>query len=730
MAPRTAANRQTTIQPSYDFLAGNDRDSDRALKASTSRTNLRMSTTSVRPDIGNEELRAQIKTLQYELETYKKDQEVTRLRHEKELRDAESKAAVDAKKAQALANTGQAATSKYDTLVQELNGLKSSSANVQHDLEKKYRAAQDELRNSKEELEEAQTEFARLDRERTHKISDLERRSRTLKQSMDDLQADVNGKIHELERTKERLAEKDKDYGELETETLRLKAQVGDADQLETFKSQLSEQINYVRKLEKTNNDQLAELRQLRESHRAVGIVEEEKSVLMRRLQRMEDMERELGEAQFQRQVLEEERKSWTAHLRGDVGNDETPEFDSPEAISRALTEERLQRITLSERLGAVQPLLAEKEQLIDSLDQEKKRLKKELEQAKALPATTANSAADTRFRARLERQKNLVLKEVEYLRAQLRTFDSEDTTQDISPQATVDAQARERIVELEDLVSNYRSELDAANIELSSVHDPKPVDEDAKSAKRRLPEDDDKEQLGMLSRKNRKLQDELSAAQQRGAMLDRELEASKSQLASLQELSRVRVLSLRNNPTDEFERVKLSQIRTLRTENEGLHALLERKNIADSVPRASLTAKEQEIEEWKVKVAEREKRMLRLRQSFAARAMEMRQAIASILGWKVEFAPNGKFKLSSIFYPQGGDEDEEDESEGGLGSNYLIFDGEKGTVQISGGPESEFARDIKGLVKFWVEGRKEIPGLMAACTLEFYERTTRAMRM
>ena len=145
-------------------------------------------------------------------------------------------------------------------------------------------------------------------------------------------------------------------------------------------------------------------------------------------------------------------------------------------------------------------------------------------------------------------------------------------------------------------------------------------------------------------------------------------------------------------------------------------------------MPRASLTAKEQEVEEWKAEVAERDKRMLRLKQSWAAKALELRQAVASILGWKVEFAANGKFKLSSIFYPPG-DEDT-DESETGLGSNYLIFDGEKGTVQISGGPEGEFAHDIKGLVKFWVEGRKEIPGLMAACTLEFYERTTRALRM
>ena len=51
-------------------------------------------------DLGNEDLRAQIKTLQYEVDSYKQDQEVARLRHEKELRDVQAKAEADFKRAQ------------------------------------------------------------------------------------------------------------------------------------------------------------------------------------------------------------------------------------------------------------------------------------------------------------------------------------------------------------------------------------------------------------------------------------------------------------------------------------------------------------------------------------------------------------------------------------------------------------------------------------------------------
>lgn len=52
-------------------------------------------------DIGNEDLRAQVKTLQYELESFKQERELAALRHDKELRDVQLKAEEMYRKAQA-----------------------------------------------------------------------------------------------------------------------------------------------------------------------------------------------------------------------------------------------------------------------------------------------------------------------------------------------------------------------------------------------------------------------------------------------------------------------------------------------------------------------------------------------------------------------------------------------------------------------------------------------------
>lgn len=54
----------------------------------------------VKPDIGNEDLRAQIKTLQYELDSFKQERELSKLRHDKELREVQLKAEELFRKAQ------------------------------------------------------------------------------------------------------------------------------------------------------------------------------------------------------------------------------------------------------------------------------------------------------------------------------------------------------------------------------------------------------------------------------------------------------------------------------------------------------------------------------------------------------------------------------------------------------------------------------------------------------
>lgn len=567
----------------------------------------------------------------------------------------------------------------------------------------------------REEVEEAQTDLSSLERQSNHRYNELETRHNTLQSTVDDLRADLDAKVAALQTTQHKLSKKEEEAGQLESEVVRLRTQTGDADSLALVKRELSEQVAHIKKLEATNRGYQAELKQLRKQQKSVEIVEEEKRMLESKLRMMDNLREEVAEAQLQRQILEDERKSWTAYLESQASTEGELNFGSPEDMARAFVRERLEVASLMEKLGAIQPELVVKEDNIKSLEDEKAKLLAEVEKLRA-----SGGAGDSKMRTRLERQRTLAVKEVEYLRAQLKAFDAEES--EFHPDS-FDAQKTTRIQELEDMLDQYRKELETLHTDLSAAEQRLQNPDSPQPGDKRRRDSADDERLGELRRKNRQLQDDISKLQARNALLETDVRAHAAQLAALKTFSRTRVLELRSNPTANAEALKMSTLDKLREENRVLLARLEDQLAsADGgeqklVPQATLQLARLELEEAKGALASAEKRMLRLKQVFASKSKEFRDAVASILGWRLEFRPNGRVKATSVFYA--GDGGEEGDGE----ENFIEFDGERGTMKISGGPQSEFAKEIRGVIEEWVERRKEIPCFLAALTLEFWER-------
>ena len=582
--------------------------------------------------------------------------------------------------------------------------------NYQQDVEKKLRLLQEENRSLKEDVEESQTELSSLDRQHRHQLQGIEAKHATLQQTLNDLRTDLENKTAVLNTTQEKLSEEEAKTGDLESENLRLKAQNGDADIIAVIKRELSDQVTHIRKLESTSREQNSELKHLRRIHKAVEVVEEEKRVLQNKVALLEDLQKELREAQLQRQILEDERQSWTSYLQNQSETGPV-KFSSPEDLARTLVRERVETASLAHDMGVIKSELLERDGTIASLEEECSRCRAEIEKLKS-----SGGGNDNRAKARLERQKALAVKEVEYLREQLKTFDSEEIT--YHSEHLSDAQKQKRIQDLESLVDQYRGELQTLNNDLSA-HDNSPAPSNPLKRPRE-PEDDP--HLGELSRKNRALQDTLSTLQRTHAHLQSDHQATTHHLTALQSSSQTRILALRANPTADAEALKLTTLTSLRTENAALLAQLESPTThppTEVVPLSTLHNARLELSALAQVVADKEKRMLRLKQIWTLKSLELREAVASLLGYQMDFVANGKFRLTSIFHPGG--------EEGGE-ANALIFDGETGTMKIAGGNEGAFAREIRPLIKFWVEERGEIPALMAAWTLEAYERSTRAV--
>jgi chromosome segregation ATPase len=706
-----------TFQPSFNLFPepeGDPLPARREPLRETFRTTMRASQnaphTIVPSDAINEELRAQLNAVRYELETAKQEVEMKKLEHDQELREAQNRADTDFRKAQQAESANIVTSKKFEAMAREMSEAQTRAANEKQALEKRLRQIQEKAQSLQEEHDEIQEELASSQRQSDHKYNTLQAEHKALKENVEEIQTDLQSKVDALQTTQKKLGQKEEEIGQLEAEVLRLKAITGDAETLAVIKRELSDQVSHIKKLEALTREQNTELKQYRKQHKAIEVVEEEKRSLQTKLRMMDDVQRQLNEANLRKQTLEEERDSWTSYLEAEAATHGELQFESPEDLARAFIQERIERTELINRLGEIKPELTVKEANIQALEDEKAKLQAEIQQLKTSGAGSTPNSNEAKARARLERQKALATKEVEFLRAQVKAFDDEE--RDMQPES-FDAAKSEHIKELEDAVDQYRKEVEVLQKELNALEKPPALITTSQKRALEISDTDNDERLGELRRKNRQLQDDLTALSKKQKLIEAEYKAQHSQLKKLKEASRTRVLELKSNPTADAEALKLSTVRTLRAANTQLLARLDNAIAPpDSVPVSALDAVRDELEELRTQLTSSTKKIARLKQIWSAKSLEFREAVASILGWKLDFMPNGRVKVTSMFKPADDD-----------GENSIVFDGENGTMKVSGGEQSVFAGEIRDQIVYWVEGRKEIPCFLSALTLEFWER-------
>lgn len=559
----------------------------------------------------------------------------------------------------------------------ELDSLRTELAKVRATSDSTIRELRDSNNKSTEECLTLR-DSSRAERQQSEREVDrLEADLNNQRRAMDTLKADLTSKNDMLVEKNARILDLEQRCDEQALATPQ-----GSKEDLAFVTKELTSSLSKINSLETANASQVAKIHQLQDVNAKLSVLSEEKLSLEHKLALMDETRSSLAEAQVRLVQLEQERAVWTDMV------DEGEELD----FSAILAKQKLKVETTASQLKLMEEQLNDSNVLVSSLKSELRALQAQLEER------NVEITNEKRVHARLQRSKGMAVREITFLREQLKSYDMEEQLENPNFDALKDA----RLLELEKLVDEYRIQITQA----TEVEENKVV----LGTKRGREEETNFNDIerGEYLRKIRSLNAELEITKREDTLLRQELDG----LKATRSVGTQRILEYKENPTAKYQAIRTSTLTNLKTENAALVAELCGKGSV-TVPIQTLRNAEQETRRLEGTIKQKEKMIQRLKEVFSAKSSEFREAVYSLLGYKLDFLPNGRVRLTSMYAE--------------TTEHAFIFDGEAGTMQLSGGDESQanasFMQAVGNLIKFWSGEKNSIPGMLSALTLELLEK-------
>lgn len=248
-------------------------------------------------------------------------------------------------------------------------------------------------------------------RKANHDTEELHAEIKQLRESLGHESATKESLEITVQELQSKIKRMETDSDQLPPDGYIKRSQSADSETLALVQRELAVHIKQSKHLESLNRALEQEVHGLREISRGVSILQEEKRVLETKIETLQGLHEAMSNLELQNSILEQERASWAAFLQDESNN--IP-FDSPAHLARAYIQEKMEKQLLLDRYGRSNPLIHEKEDQIVNLLEQNRGLEELISELKA------NLQKDSKARQRLERQRELALKEATFLREQL----------------------------------------------------------------------------------------------------------------------------------------------------------------------------------------------------------------------------------------------------------------------------------------------------------------------
>ncbi|TFY54359.1 hypothetical protein EVG20_g9734 [Dentipellis fragilis] len=477
------------------------------------------------------------------------------------------------------------------------------------------------LRNSLTALSEkhADLEDAHADLTRSSKRTIDAQRSQVavLERQLSILEAELSETKNiadERSRTIEEIQGQMEDLSEAQANVSR---QSMEEENWSVLREELHRQAHYLRSVEATNVKLTSEVMHLRDRQTSVEVLREEKRGLEQKVKGVDELREQVVRLEAEVQAARREREEWASRaIQPSVPS------QTPVSVTQSLSELRLIHAQLLEEHGVNLALLRRREaELADANDRNN-------EAAETIAELQHEGKRQKEKARRLEQAVALAEREAGFLKALNASYASEDAA---NGTGNVDQAKEQQIKDLEALLEDYKlttsaleSEVEALSARPSAPQGPQYHD---------LKEHLEKEQQAVRDAQKALEESEKASTEQldRIEELEQELFELKGEVGAGRHIPPgVRILSLKDNPAQQWADLRQEVMDRLKGENEALlrrlkeleasgagtaSAAASNKPSEELVPRESWESVQKEKADLEEVVKQKEKRLLRLQQ-------------------------------------------------------------------------------------------------------------------
>jgi mitotic spindle assembly checkpoint protein MAD1 len=311
----------------------------------------------------------------------------------------------------------------------------------------------------------------------------------------------------------------------------------------------------------------------------------------------------------------------------------------------------------------------------------------------------------------KLQRQKVLNVKEIEYLRNLIKELDERNLKNSLVDNKSTN----QYLTNLEKLVDEYRSEINTLQKQVNNSHPPFLGDKRPRIVDDNLKSVDYKNQAHKFESENLKLLSHIKQLEGRITKLNENLKNNENLISKRQEL---RVLQLKVNPAAKDQLIKQQTLEVLQKENQDLiNTYINNAPLDAAIPKSIFERQENDKAILQTKVDQLSKRLNRLKIIYGQKSKDLLSIISKYFGYTIEFLPSpinpsdlsSRIKLVSRYM------NNKEESN----TSYLIIDVTTKSLKAYG--NHEFKDLYEDLLTSY--DREQIPCFLSALNLKIYEK-------